>query len=225
MNKIPKCRSKYLVPSQANNLKPAPKDSNREHLASKITQKNLKFNSNRQFGKDLTNSIKGNYHNVFHNRDSRIVNLGDKKTGNNIYIKKHSSASQVSQKTHKVKIEINDKKLRENKSISMINKKNDVLSSQYYYNKNYNIKHDNAPQIGRSKLHSSISFGIKNTRPFSSNNNTSVSFRSSIPKNKNTSHQVINRSINIISSNNNCSNGKIINNTKISTTNSNLYLM
>ena len=224
MNKIPKCRSKYLVPSQANNLKPAPKDSNREHLVSKITQKNLKFNSNRQFGKDLTNSTKGNYHNVYDNRASKIINLADKKPGNNIYIKKHSSASQVSQKTNKVKIEINDKKLRENKSGSMINKKNDVLSSQYYYNKNYNIKYDNAPQIGGTKLHSSISFGIKNTRPISSNNN-SVSFKSSITKNKNTSKHVINRSINLISSNNNFSNGKIINNTRKSTTNSNIYLM
>jgi hypothetical protein len=224
MNKIPKCRSKYLVPSQANNLKPAPKDSNREHLVPKITQKNLKFNSNRQFGKDLTNSTKGNYHNVYDNRASKIINLADKKPGNNIYIKKHSSASQVSQKTNKVKIEINDKKLRENKSGSMINKKNDVLSSQYYYNKNYNIKYDNAPQIGGTKLHSSISFGIKNTRPISSNNN-SVSFKSSITKNKNTSKHVINRSINLISSNNNFSNGKIINNTRKSTTNSNIYLM
>ena len=224
MNKIPKCRSKYLVPSQANNLKPAPKDSNREHLVPKITQKNLKFNSNRQFGKDLTNSTKGNYHNVYDNRASKIINLADKKPGNNIYIKKHSSASQVSQKTHKVKIEINDKKLRENKSGSMINKKNDVLSSQYYYNKNYNIKYDNAPQIGGTKLHSSISFGIKNTRPISSNNN-SVSFKSSITKNKNTSKHVINRSINLISSNNNFSNGKIINNTRKSTANSNIYLM
>ena len=224
MNKIPKCRSKYLVPSQANNLKPAPKDSNREHLVPKITQKNLKFNSNRQFGKDLTNSTKGNYHNVYDNRASKIINLADKKPGNNIYIKKHSSASQVSQKTNKVKIEINDKKLRENKSGSMINKKNDVLSSQYYYNKNYNIKYDNAPLIGGAKLHSSISFGIKNTRPISSNNN-SVSFKSSITKNKNTSKHVINRSINLISSNNNFSNGKIINNTRKSTTNSNIYLM
>ena len=224
MNKIPKCRSKYLVPSQANNLKPAPKDSNREHLVPKITQKNLKFNSNRQFGKDLTNSTKGNYHNVYDNRASKIINLADKKPGNNIYIKKHSSASQVSQKTNKVKIEINDKKLRENKSGSMINKKNDVLSSQYYYNKNYNIKYDNAPQIRGTKLHSSISFGIKNTRPISSNNN-SVSFKSSITKNKNTSKHVINRSINLISSNNNFSNGKIINNTRKSTTNSNIYLM
>ena len=224
MNKIPKCRSKYLVPSQANNLKPAPKDSNREHLVPKITQKNLKFNSNRQFGKDLTNSTKGNYHNVYDNRASKIINLADKKPGNNIYIKKHSSASQVSQKTNKVKIEINDKKLRENKSGSMINKKNDVLSSQYYYNKNYNIKYDNAPQIGGTKLHSSISFGIKNTRPISSNNN-SVSFKSSITKNKNTSKHVINRSINLISSNNNFSNGNFINNTRKSTTNSNIYLM
>jgi len=225
MNKIPKCRSKYLVSSQANNLKPAPKDSNREHLVPKITQKNLKFTSNRQFGKDLTNSVKVNYYNVNDNRASKIVNLADKKAGNNIYIKKHSSASQVSQKTHKVKIEINDKKIRENKSGSMISKKSDVLSSHYYYNKNYNIKHDNASQIGGTKLHSSISFGIKNTRPFSSNNNNSVSFRSSIPKNKNTTQQVINRSINLICSNNNFSNGKIIHSTKISATNSNLYLM
>ena len=222
MNKIPKCRSKYLVPSQANNLKPAPKDSNREHLVPKITQKNLKFTSNRQFGKDLTNSIKGNYHNICDNRASKILNLADKKTGNNIYIKKHSSASQVSQKTHKVKIEINDKKLRENKSGSLLNKKCDVTSSEYYYYKNNNIKKEYAPQVGSSKLHSSISFGINNTRPLSSINNNSISVRLSNPKTNKIHNNINNRNINI-NVNNNYINSNL--NNKIEITHSNLDLM
>ena len=179
MNKIPKCRSKYFIP-QANNIKPAPKDSNREHLVPKITQKNLKFSANRQFGKDITNSIKVNGHNIYNNHTTKI-SIADKMSNNNIYIKKHSSASQVSQKTQKLKISINDKKLRENKSGSMLNKKCDVTSSEYYY-KNNNIKKEYVPQAGSSKLHSSISFGVNNNvRPLSSINN-SISVRLSNPK-------------------------------------------
>lgn len=220
MNKIPKCRSKYFIP-QANNIKPAPKDSNREHLVPKITQKNLKFSANRQFGKDITNSIKGNGHNIYNNHTTKI-SIADKMSNNNIYIKKHSSASQVSQKTQKLKISINDKKLRENKSGSMLNKKCDVTSSEYYY-KNNNIKKEYVPQAGSSKLHSSISFGVNNNvRPLSSINN-SISVRLSNPKTSKIHNNINSGGINI-NVNNNYGNPSI-NNNKIEITHSNLDLM
>ena len=226
MNKIPKCRSKYYI-AQANNIKPAPKDSNKEHLVPKITQKNLKFSANRQFGKDITNSNKGNMHNIYNNHATKIVTIIDKKSNNNVYIKKHSSASQVSQKTQKLKIGINDKKLRENKSGSLINKKTDNSTSEYNCNKNNNnLKQEYISQQEGSKLHSSISFGINsiNTRPLSNYTNNSISVRLSNPKNNNKVPNNINtRSINL--NNNNYPVGNISNNNKIEITHSNLDLM
>ena len=225
MNKIPKCRSKYYI-AQANNIKPAPKDSNKEHLVPKITQKNLKFSANRQFGKDITNSNKGNTHNNFNNHTTKIVTIVDKKSNNNVYIKKHSSASQVSQKSQKLKIGINDKKLRENKSGSLINKKSDISTSDNCNKNNNNLKQEYIPQQEGSKLHSSISFGINtiNTRLLSNNNNNSISVRLSNPKNNNKVPNNINtRSINI--NNNNYPVGNISNNNKIEITHSNLDLM
>ena len=224
MNKIPKCRSKYFMP-QANNLKIATKDILKEHLAPKITQKNLKFSASRQFGKDITNSVKGNIHSIYNNHSTKIVTIIDKRSNNNIYIKKHSSASQVAQKTQKLKIGVNEKKLRENKSGTMINKKNDISIPDYYYYKNNNLKNDYAPHPGGSKLHSSISFGINHTtRPISSNN--CISVRLSNPKNHNKIHTSLNnRSINLL--NNNYSGiGNLNNyNNKIEMTHSNLDLM
>ena len=221
MNKIPKCKTKYFIP-QGNHLKVASKEPNKENLAPKITQKNLKFSSNRQFGKDITNSVKGNIHSIYNNHCSKIIAIADKKQSNKIYIKKHSSASQVSQKNQKLKIAINDKKLRENKSGFVVNKKNNISTSEYYYyKKSNNLKNDYAQQQG-SKLHSSISFGINNSiRPISSNN--SISVRLSNPKNK-IHTSLNNRSINIY--NNNYDNNENINyNNKIEITHSNLDLM
>ena len=199
MNKIPKCRSKYFIP-QANNVKISQRDSIKEHLAPKITQKNLKFSANRQFGKDITNSMKGNIHSIYNNHCTKIITIVDKKqnnkSNNNVYIKKHSSASQVAQKNPKIKIVINEKKLRENKSGSTINnKKNNISVSEYYYYKNNNLKNDYAPPQGGSKLHSSISFGInESNRPLSSYNN-SISVRLSNPKSNKISTNLNNRSI------------------------------
>lgn len=229
MNKIPKCKSKYFIP-QANNIKVTQKDSSKEHLVPKITQKNLKFSGNRQFGKDLTNSVKSNIHSINNNHCTKIITIIDKKqNNNNIYIKKHSSASQVAQKNQKTKIAMNDKKLRENKSGSMINKKNDISVSEYYYYKN-NIKNDNTQSQLASKLHSSISFGInENTRPLSNYNNNSISVRLTNPKNNNISSNLNNRSIKLHNNyfanlhNYNINNNS--NNNKIETTHSNLDLM
>ena len=101
MNKVPKCKPKFLIPHQ-NNIKISQKESFNEHLVPKITQRNLKFSGNRNFGKDISNSIKNNVKNINNNQSTKIDSANDKKNNNNIYIKKHSSASQVAQKTQKI---------------------------------------------------------------------------------------------------------------------------
>jgi hypothetical protein len=221
MNRIPKCSSKYYI-HQPNNIKPAPKEPNKENLAQKISKKTLKFSSNRQFGKDITNNNKPNINSIYNNHCTKIVKIIDKKQNtNNIYIKKHSSASQVNQKAQKIKIFSGERKLRENKSNSMINKKNETTTSESYYNKNNNnTKKENPIQTnqGNYRLSSSISFGMNgNNRPISSNN--SISVRLSNPKNGNYTNKLYgninNRSINNIHNStlsNNYNYSSIINN-------------
>ena len=209
MNKVPKCKPKFLIPHQ-NNIKISQKESFNEHLVPKITQRNLKFSGNRNFGKDISNSIKNNVKNINNNQSIKVDSANDKKSNNNIYIKKHSSASQVAQKTQKIKIAINDKKLRENKSGAIINKKNDISMNKDNY-KIMNSKKDkeniniNVAQNG-SKLHSSISFGVNNevSRPFSGNPS---SIR--VPSQK--SNRLRNSSINKISISKNINNNNINN--------------
>ena len=149
MNRIPKCRAKYFIPQQ-NNIKIATKESFNEHIVPKITQRNLKFNGNRNFGKDITNSIK-----------NKVITVGDKKSNYDLQIKKHSSATQVIQKEQKLKISINEKKLRENKSGDYISKKNEININKDK-TKPGNNKKENIYHIGGSKLHNSISFGVNN---------------------------------------------------------------
>ena len=208
MNRIPKCTSKYYI-HQPNNINPAPKEFNKENLAQKISKKTLKFNSNRQFGKDITNNTKPNMNSIYNNHCTKIVTIIDKKQNvNNIYIKKHSSASQVNQKVQKIKIFSGERKLRENKSNSMINKKNEIIASESYYHKNNNnTKKENQIQTIQTnyRLSSSVSFGMNgNNRPISSNN--SISVRLSNPKNGNYFNKfynnVNNRSINNIHNSN-----------------------
>ena len=223
MNKIPKCRSKYFIP-QANNIKVSQRESNKEKLAQKITQKNLKFSANRQFGKDITNSLKDNIHTIYNNHDTKIISMVDKKPNSNIYIKKHSSASQVAQNNQKIKIVMNERKLRENKSGSMINnKKNEITVFEYYNNKN--LRNENFSQPGGSKLHSSVSFGINSKRPLSNYNN-SISVRLSNPKSNKIQTSLNNRSINNNSINKNYIGfGNYNYNHKVELTHSNLDLM
>ena len=216
MNRIPKCKVKYFIPHQ-NNLKIAQKESFNEHLVQKITQRNLKFSANRNFGKEISNSIKNNIQNSNHSK--KIASEQDK-INNNIYIKKHSSASQVAQKAQKIKIAINDKKLRENKSGANINKKNDI-SINKENNKNINIKREKISSTNGSKLHSSISFGINNgtigTRPFTGN---AISVR--LPNQKNKLRNSSNNKISINKSNNNIAS---LGNSKNEMTSSNLNIM
>ena len=155
MNKIPKCRSKYFIP-QVNNIKVTQKETIKEHLVPKITQKNLKFSANRQFGKDITNSVKDNIHSIlYNNHNTKVISIVDKKQNSKVYIKKHSSASQVAQKNQKTKIGVGEKKLREYKSGSLINNKNDITYSEYYYNNNNNnnSKNINIPQSHQGGLY------------------------------------------------------------------------
>lgn len=63
MNKIPRCKTKTIeVPQQPLYLKVNKKDILiNANISRKISQKKLKFNpNNRQFGKDITISVKNN---------------------------------------------------------------------------------------------------------------------------------------------------------------------
>lgn len=222
MNRIPKYRSKYYIP-QPNNIKPSKKESTKENLAQKLSKKTLKFSANRHFGKDITNNNKSNIHTIYNNHSTKIVTVVDKNSNNNnnnnIYIKKHSSTSQLAQKNPKIKISVGERKLRENKSGSMINKKNDTTVSEYYNYRNNNNRKEypppTNPQAG-SRLHSSISFGMNNNgiRPVSNNN--SISVRISNPKNNKIYGNKNNRSINTHSNNIIFGNITNINNNSIS---------
>ena len=61
MQKIPKCKTKYIVPQQ-NYLKVIKKETSDDNTINnkceKIPQKKLKFSVNRKFGKDITNAKK-----------------------------------------------------------------------------------------------------------------------------------------------------------------------
>ena len=192
MNHIPKCSSKFSIHHQAKDIKPSQKEFAKENLAQKISKKMLKFSASRYFGKDITNNSKSNIHSIYNNHCTKIVTIVDKKqNASNIYIKKHSSASQVVQKPQKIKNNLDERKIRENKTNFLINKKEypPPSSSQ-----------------GGNKLHSSISFGINyNIRPAStSNNNKSISVRISNPKNySNNNSNKFNGSMNNRSINNN----------------------
>ena len=221
MNRIPKCKPKHFIPHQ-NNLKITQKESLNEHIVPKITQRNLKFSANRNFGKDISNSIKNNVSNLNSNHSKKGSNDAEKNINNNIYIKKHSSASQVSQKTQKIKISINDKKLRENKSGALIKKKNDVSINKENL-KNINLKKEKITPLNGSKLHSSISFGVNNNggRPLTGN---AISVR--IPNHKNNKlRNSSNNKIIINKSNNNIIPLDNNNNNKNELSSSNLNIM
>ena len=231
MNKVPKCKPKFLIPHQ-NNIKISQKESFNEHLVPKITQRNLKFSGNRNFGKDISNSIKNNVKNINNNQSSKVDSANDKKSNNNIYIKKHSSASQVAQKTQKIKIAINDKKLRENKSGAIINKKNDISINKDNYKimntkkekENINI---NFAQNG-SKLHSSISFGVNNEVgcPFTGNPSSIRVPSQKSNRLRNSSINKISISKNINNNNNNINNiNNVSGNNKKEIKSSNMDLM
>lgn len=162
MNKIPKYRVKYFV-SQQNNSKISQRESYKEHIPPKITQRNLKLSGNRNFGRDITNSIKNNNQNICNNR-STIINGVERRSNNIINVQKHCSATQVTQKIEDIKITINVNKIRENKSGSCVhNKRNDISDIKVKeVNKKRNLRRENGVHMASSQLHNSISFGINN---------------------------------------------------------------
>ena len=173
MNKIPEYRVKYFV-SQQNNSKISQKESYKEHIPPKITQRNLKLSGNRNFGRDITNSIKNDNQNLYNNRStiiSRIERI-ERKSNNIINVQKHCSATQVTQKIEEIKITINGNKLRENKSGSCVhNKKNDISNIKVKeVNKKRNLRRENGVHMASSQLHNSISFGINNANQIISGN-------------------------------------------------------
>ena len=162
MNKIPKYRVKYFV-SQQNNSKISQRESYKEHIPPKITQRNLKLSGKRNFGRDITNSIKNNNQNICNNR-STIINGVERRSNNIINVQKHCSATQVTQKIEDIKIAINVNKIRENKSGSCVhNKRNDISDIKVKeVNKKRNLRRENGVHMASSQLHNSISFGINN---------------------------------------------------------------
>ena len=162
MNKIPKYKVKYFVPQQ-NNSKICQRESYKEHIPPKITQRNLKLSGHRNFGRDITNSIKNSNHDIYNNR-STIINGIATKPNNIINVQKHCSSNQVTQKIEEIKITTNGNKLRENKSGSCVhNKKGDMsYLKEKEVNKKRNLRRENGVHMASSQLHNSISFGINN---------------------------------------------------------------
>ena len=200
MSKISKSLSRCFIP-QVNNIKITQRNSIKKLLIPITTQKYIKFISTGKYGKDASNSNKENIHSIYNNHCTKIITIAERKTNNNIYIKKHSSASQVAQKSEKLKIAINENTLKENKSVYMINRKKDYTSG-YYYNKNYYLRNEYSHQ-GGSKLSNSISFGVNNGIRPSTNNNNSISVRLSNPTNNRIKTTLNNRNINLYKNNNN----------------------
>ena len=144
MNRIPKCKTKLIVfPQQPHYLKVNKKEITKEgNISNKITQKRLKFNNSRQFGKDITIAIK----NISKEESKKLATtsiITDKviiykiilNLQNQIYIKKHSPASQVIQNqncktkidvTKQIKIYINKSGMIKKRKSSVITLKNKV---------------------------------------------------------------------------------------------------
>ena len=168
MQKIPKCKTKFIIP-QPNYLKISKKEHNDETInnnASKISQKKLKFSIGRRFGKDITNSIKENVQNNLIEASMKSISI-DKTNNNSIYIKKHSSVSQVSQK-EQPNLKVQNHKIQDNKSGIMISKKahsTSVFNSNKINNKHEHITsemNNNNNNKKSTKLHNAISFGCNN---------------------------------------------------------------
>ena len=170
MSKIPNYKIKYFVSHQINS-KISQRESYKEHIPPKITQRNLKLGGYRKFGRDITNSIKNSSHDMYNNRTT-IINGIALKSNNIINVQKHCSSNQVTQKIEEIKIITNGNKLRENRSGSCVhNKKNDIsYIKEKEYNKKRNSRRENRVHMASSQLYNSISFGINNINKMVSGN-------------------------------------------------------
>jgi len=217
MNKIPKYKVKYLV-SQQNNSKISKRESYKDHIPPKITQRNLKLSGNRVFGRDITNSIKNSNHDIYNNR-STVINGIARKSNNIINVQKYCSSNQVTQKIEEIKITTNRNKLRENKSGSCVHsKRRDLLYiKEKEVNKKRNSRRENGVHMPSSQLHNSISFGVSYV-------NEMISGRVNYGKIPNQKYSKINVNKTNINSNNN-NRISLYNNNKHNTNASNMDLL
>ena len=123
----------------------------------------MKLSGNIIFGRDITNSIKNSYHDIYNNR-STIINGITRKSNNIINVQKHCSSNQIAQKIEEIKIIIHGNRLRENKSGSSVHNKNNDISyiKEKEVNKKRNSRRENGVNMMGSHLHNSISFGVNN---------------------------------------------------------------
>ena len=173
MNQIPKSKIRHYIPppfpqnkSQNNYLIENPKISNNHN--------NTKFFISRNFGQDITNSLKNNDQN---NPNISTINVKYRKNrnsvnSNDIYIKKHSSATSIS--------DINTRQtMNNNKLGGYVSRKNcNNNRANNSRQRNTRIEINKGLQLN-TKLHNSISYGnsTKEIRQYTANsirNNTNM---------------------------------------------------
>ena len=173
MNQIPKSKIRHYIPppfpqnkSQNNYLIENPKISNNHN--------NTKFFISRNFGQDITNSLKNNDQN---NPNISTINVKYRKNrnsvnSNDIYIKKHSSATSIS--------DINTRQtMNNNKLGGYVSRKNcNNNRGNNSRQRNTRIEINKGLQLN-TKLHNSISYGnsTKEIRQYTANsirNNTNM---------------------------------------------------
>ena len=158
MNQIPKSKIRHYIPppfhqnkSQNNYLIENPKISNNHN--------NTKFFISRNFGKDITNSMKNNEQ---HNQNISTINVNYRKNrnsvnSNDIYIKKHSSANSIVDLNNRQTTNNNNNKL--GGFVSRKNCNNNRINNSRQRNTRIEIK--KGLQLN-TKLHNSISYGNSN---------------------------------------------------------------
>ena len=163
MNRIPKSKNRNYIPppfppnkSQKENCLDIPKISNNTN--------NIKFFISRNFGKDITNKTNNNVQN---RQNNSLLKLNTNNTNNKtIYIKKHSSATSVSDINYK----INNENINHNNKLSgFVSKKNSSINNNNHNNKsNYSRQRNAKMEINKdlqlnTRLHNSISYGNGNS--------------------------------------------------------------
>ena len=173
MNQIPKSKIRHYIPppfpqnkSQNNYLIENPKISTNHN--------NTKFFISRNFGQDITNSLKNNDQN---NQNISTINVKYRKNrnsvnSNDIYIKKHSSATSIS--------DINTRQTTNNNKLGgYVSRKNcNNNRGNNSRQRNTRIEINKGLQLN-TKLHNSISYGnsTKEIRQYTANsirNNTNM---------------------------------------------------
>ena len=199
MNQIPKSKFRHFIPQpypQNKSQKEYPVDN------TKIIKNhdNTKFFISRNFGKDITNAKKNNerisHNNLTINSNSSKNRNNDNNINKNIYIKKHSSATAVTETNNKdIKNSTNDKNNNDNKLGGFVSIKN-CYNNNYNFYKSNNVKQKNSKESNNKN--NSISYGTVNiNRPYTHNSIRNTTNNNMI------SIKVTNNNRSLISKNNN----------------------